>query len=275
MQFSSCRSVRIQYSGIQEKLVRRSAFFASSLLLERCLSLDTYIAHRYFIDVSQSVENNHPMALEFLRMDCKNMTDFWKRKHGVATVPVQDLFFFITTDSFRSQEEVDDALERLISAAEASRRGEGDDIGDELAAQKAVDESVFMQTTIPRSLTEIGDEEELHRRLQQGDNEKAFETVVSDLRGETRRLQEDATVEHFDEASSSQPAQGEQKSEGMSAEEARLAEIMAKLKKWENRVAITAQNDNVNSDTVITAPEESNEHAGSNGKESGDDSNSR
>jgi RIO kinase 1 len=30
------------------------------------------------IDVSQSVETHHPRALEFLRMDCTNVTDFFK-----------------------------------------------------------------------------------------------------------------------------------------------------------------------------------------------------
>ncbi len=33
----------------------------------------------YFIDVSQSVEEDHPRALDFLRMDCKNVTDFFRK----------------------------------------------------------------------------------------------------------------------------------------------------------------------------------------------------
>ena len=34
----------------------------------------------YIIDVSQSVEKDHPMASEFLRMDCRNVTTFFKRR---------------------------------------------------------------------------------------------------------------------------------------------------------------------------------------------------
>lgn len=34
----------------------------------------------YIIDVSQSVEPDHPMALDFLRMDIKNVNDFFTRK---------------------------------------------------------------------------------------------------------------------------------------------------------------------------------------------------
>ena len=34
----------------------------------------------YVIDVSQSVEHDHPMALEFLRRDCSNINEFFKKK---------------------------------------------------------------------------------------------------------------------------------------------------------------------------------------------------
>ena len=39
----------------------------------------------YFIDVSQSVEHDHPHALEFLRKDLVNVNDFFRRK-GVAVL---------------------------------------------------------------------------------------------------------------------------------------------------------------------------------------------
>ena len=40
----------------------------------------------YFIDVSQSVEQDHPRALDFLRMDCKNVTDFFRKTKSVEKV---------------------------------------------------------------------------------------------------------------------------------------------------------------------------------------------
>ena len=44
------------------------------------------------IDVSQSVEHDHPNALVFLRKDCENAISFF-RKNGVAAVPsLQQLF---------------------------------------------------------------------------------------------------------------------------------------------------------------------------------------
>jgi len=48
----------------------------------------------YIIDVSQSVEHDHPHALEFLRKDCTNITDFFKR-NGVCVMTVKELFDFV------------------------------------------------------------------------------------------------------------------------------------------------------------------------------------
>ena len=36
----------------------------------------------YVIDVSQSVEHDHPHATAFLRKDCTNVTDFFRRCEG-------------------------------------------------------------------------------------------------------------------------------------------------------------------------------------------------
>ncbi|KAM3836153.1 serine/threonine-protein kinase RIO1-like, partial [Diretmus argenteus] len=55
----------------------------------------------YIIDVSQSVEHDHPHALEFLRNDCNNVNDFFM-KRGVAVMTVRELFDFITDPSVTS-----------------------------------------------------------------------------------------------------------------------------------------------------------------------------
>jgi len=49
----------------------------------------------YFIDVSQSVEQDHPNALDFLRMDCSNFNAFFN-KNGIAVMTNRELFDFIT-----------------------------------------------------------------------------------------------------------------------------------------------------------------------------------
>ena len=57
----------------------------------------------YVIDVSQSVEHDHPQALEFLKRDLVNVNDFFGRM-SVPVVPVRKLFDFIIAEASRSAE---------------------------------------------------------------------------------------------------------------------------------------------------------------------------
>lgn len=45
----------------------------------------------YIIDVSQSVEHDHPHSLEFLRSDIANVTKFFKQR-GAAVLGMRQLF---------------------------------------------------------------------------------------------------------------------------------------------------------------------------------------
>lgn len=70
----------------------------------------------YIIDVSQSVEHDHPHALEFLRKDCTNVTEFF-RKHEVATMTIKQLFDFITDPSI-TEANLEACLDALSEKAE-------------------------------------------------------------------------------------------------------------------------------------------------------------
>lgn len=98
------------------------------------------------IDVSQSVEHDHPHAFEFLRKDCTNISDFFRKK-GVATLTVKELFDFIT-DSSINENNLEDCLEKLSEKA-ASRDF------DEMTAQEQVEEEAFKNIYIPKRLTEV------------------------------------------------------------------------------------------------------------------------
>jgi len=67
----------------------------------------------YVIDVSQSVEYDHPNALEFLRKDCVNVNNFFRRRHGVAVMSGKELFDFIT-DLSVSDDNIDDYLRAMM-----------------------------------------------------------------------------------------------------------------------------------------------------------------
>ncbi|XP_052163641.1 uncharacterized protein LOC127780724 [Oryza glaberrima] len=67
--------------------------------------------HLYIIDVSQSVDLDHPSALEFLKEDCLHVTDFFK-KRGVAVMSVTELFNFVIDQNI-AHEDVDHYLEKI------------------------------------------------------------------------------------------------------------------------------------------------------------------
>ncbi|XP_045522940.1 serine/threonine-protein kinase RIO3 [Pieris brassicae] len=50
----------------------------------------------WFIDVSQSVQPDHPSGLEFLLRDCRNMVNFFEKKGVVNIKTVDELFKYIT-----------------------------------------------------------------------------------------------------------------------------------------------------------------------------------
>ena len=67
----------------------------------------------YIIDVSQSVEHDHPHALAFLMKDCENICDFFSKK-GVATMTQRELFDFVT-DVTITEENMDLYLEKVVT----------------------------------------------------------------------------------------------------------------------------------------------------------------
>lgn len=49
----------------------------------------------YVIDVSQAVEHDHPMSLDFLRRDCANINDYFNKK-GLEVLSNKQTFDFVT-----------------------------------------------------------------------------------------------------------------------------------------------------------------------------------
>lgn len=98
------------------------------------------------IDVSQSVEHDHPHSLEFLRKDCTNISEFF-RKRGVATMTVRELFEFVTNPRI-AEADVEAYLEAM------SQRLAERDLND-LTEQEKIDEEVFKSAYIPKRLDEV------------------------------------------------------------------------------------------------------------------------
>lgn len=96
----------------------------------------------YMIDVSQSVEYDHPHALEFLRRDIYNVNNYFKRQ-GVLVFGLRQVFDFIVDLNLKRGDE-QAALNKLI---------------DNRYESTAEEEKVFASSYIPRNLNQLSIQE--------------------------------------------------------------------------------------------------------------------
>ncbi|XP_012564707.2 serine/threonine-protein kinase RIO1 isoform X1 [Hydra vulgaris] len=115
----------------------------------------------YVIDVSQSVEHDHPSSLLFLRKDCTNINEFF-RKHGVNVMTVKELFDFVT-DPLINEDNIEQYLETL---QEVSSKRSIEDV-----VHNVVEEEVFKNAYIPQRLDEVIDYERDTRAAKQGSDQ--------------------------------------------------------------------------------------------------------
>ncbi|KAL6909145.1 RIO1 family domain-containing protein [Trichoderma evansii] len=128
----------------------------------------------YIIDVSQSVEPDHPRSLEFLRMDIKNVGDFFRRK-GVDTLPDRAIFNFITVPEGPVEEPaMGEAIAKLYETRQSATN-------EEEAAAEEVDTEVFRNQYIPQTLEQVYDVEKDVKRLGLGEgNELVYSKLLAD-----------------------------------------------------------------------------------------------
>uniref|UniRef100_R7W6G0 Serine/threonine-protein kinase RIO1 n=1 Tax=Aegilops tauschii TaxID=37682 RepID=R7W6G0_AEGTA len=92
--------------------------------------------HLHIIDVSQSIDLDHPSALDFLKEDCLHVSDFFK-KRGVGVMTVTDLINFVIDRSI-ADDDVDDYLEQVQQKMLEN--------GDILANDDEISPTVMVQT---------------------------------------------------------------------------------------------------------------------------------
>ncbi|CAG8152269.1 unnamed protein product [Penicillium salamii] len=149
----------------------------------------------YIIDVSQSVEHDHPRSLEFLRMDIKNVSDFFRRKN-VMTLPERTVFNFVIspqgpTEIAAGNDDMTNAIEKLLVAREEGT--------DEQQEAEDVDTAVFRQQYIPQTLEQVYDVERDTERIRDG---KGDDLIYGDLlAGGKKKESADAEVDAESDAS--------------------------------------------------------------------------
>ncbi|TFY54144.1 hypothetical protein EVJ58_g9030 [Rhodofomes roseus] len=134
----------------------------------------TLQGHLYIIDVSQSVEHDHPHAFDFLRSDLRNVEDFFSRR-SVHCVGLRRAFEFVTRESLVPEGSSEDAAAVLRRWMEEPEQVpvEGDESQDgQSKADAAQEDAIFMKSYIPRTLNEVYDPERDVGALNRGEGEK-------------------------------------------------------------------------------------------------------
>ena len=127
----------------------------------------------WIIDVSQSVEHDHPRSLEFLRMDVKNISDFF-RNRSVDTLWERTVFNFITqTEGSTEMIEMGQAVGELYAKREKQT--------EEEKRQEELDNEVFRQQYIPQTLEQVYDIERDAEMVDKGDRERlVYQALLAD-----------------------------------------------------------------------------------------------
>ncbi|KAK4135196.1 Serine/threonine-protein kinase Rio1 [Trichocladium antarcticum] len=162
------RNLYIQLLGIMRRLYQVCSLVHADLSEYNILYNDKQL---YIIDVSQSVEHDHPRALEFLRMDIKNISGYFRRE-GVNILAERAVFNFITAREGPVQEP---ALSQAVEHLYEIRTDVPET--DEAAAAQEVDNEVFRNQYIPQSLQEVYDiEKDIDRPV----NELVYKNMLAD-----------------------------------------------------------------------------------------------
>lgn len=144
--------------------------------------------HLYIIDVSQSVEHDHPRAFDFLRSDISNIEEFFSRR-GVATLGIRRSWEFIVTENIGlspsgsgsgsgsasislEMEKGDEGEKRLMSVLAEWLKEPSD----------KTDDAVFMESYIPRTLAEVYDPERDVDVLKRGGGDELIYAGVTGLK---------------------------------------------------------------------------------------------
>jgi len=160
--------------------------------------------HLWIIDVSQSVEHDHPAAFDFLRNDIKNMEDFFGRL-GVNCLGLRRCFDFVTRlklceDDGTSDE---DMLKRWleeettdISEDESGKRINLEGAGGvgpkpQQSEDAEHEDSVFLRSFIPRTLNEVYNPERDVEKVRRGDTDGLIYAETIGLVSQSRKDGED------------------------------------------------------------------------------------
>jgi RIO kinase 1 len=183
------RSLYLQLIGYMRILYRKCHLVHADLSEYNVLYHEDKL---WIIDVSQSVEHDHPRSLEFLRMDIKNVSDYFRRK-GVDILPERKIFEFVTaTQGTLDPTAMEKVLEELHKA--------DPDASEESIANAEVDNEVFRNQYIPQTLEQVYDiERDAEQVEKDGGKDLIYRNLLADKVGSTAPPASDGSEQPFGE----------------------------------------------------------------------------
>jgi RIO kinase 1 len=187
----------------------------------------------YVIDVSQSVETSHPMALKLLRNDCTNINDYFSKimsnsggggscvngdsgneeqqqqQQSLQVLTTRQLFEFVTTPLSNTSTSTDQGSEEDMEMAflnqlfqqvaeEQTRLAqESEQVRREHVHKEQVEEAVFMSQYLPRSLKQVGEYE--MAQMEEGQAEESYAKAVTALTSNAPELGVVASTANHDQ----------------------------------------------------------------------------
>ncbi|EEQ37807.1 hypothetical protein CLUG_01930 [Clavispora lusitaniae ATCC 42720] len=184
----------------QQMLFYMRRMYQTCRLVHADLSEYNSIVHQdklYIIDVSQSVEPEHPMALDFLRMDIKNVNDFFSRKN-INVYPERLLFKYITENNYNLglTDDSDESLGKYLEALPLKSELDESNLEDE----------VFRSLHLVRSLNHL--EERDFEKFAEGKVDTLTDLVVQGEQQETDS-EEESSEESSDDSGSDEESEDE------------------------------------------------------------------
>lgn len=166
----------------------------------------------WIIDVSQSVEHDHPSSLEFLRMDIKNVNDYFRRQ-GVEIFSERRIFRFITSSILDVQHFPSvEGLETPSCETSAYLVKILEGLPQEVVTEEsAADDAVFRSVYIPQNLEQVYDVERDVERIKRGE---AAELIYGEMVVTRKNDLQTTTSEVLQETDEEQESSGSESEDG-------------------------------------------------------------
>ena len=155
----------------------------------------------WIIDVSQSVEHDHPHSLEFLRMDIKNVNNFCKKKEVVVLSDRKVFDYVISAEGSVFFQAMQEEINNIMTNRS--------DLDDEDATKLEVDNEVFRNQYIPQTLDQVYDAERDAKQLGEGEGDTlVYRDLLADMVVQRPKREQEHLHSDADDSSNSEKDSG-------------------------------------------------------------------